>query len=95
MQQRIGGHVFSGWPAALLPHSMSGYDMRPNAAALRREPDVEGPAELVGKPRFVRSGPKGAIEQVMDHCDKDGDGISYKEFIDVLARDNARAHVLG
>jgi hypothetical protein len=34
---------------------MSGYDMRPNAAALRREPDVEGPAELVGK-RFVRSG---------------------------------------
>ena len=39
--------------------------------------------------------PKGAIEQVMDHCDKDGDGISYKEFIDVLARDNARAHVLG
>ena len=43
-------------PAALLPHSMSGYDMRPNAAALRREPDVEGPAELVGKPQFVRSG---------------------------------------
>jgi len=39
--------------------------------------------------------PQGAIEQVMDHCDKDGDGISYKEFIDVLARDNARAHVLG
>ena len=38
------------------PHSMSGYDMRPNAAALRREPDVEGPAELVGKPRFVTSG---------------------------------------
>jgi hypothetical protein len=34
---------------------MSGYDMRPNAAALRREPDVEGPAELVGK-RFVTSG---------------------------------------
>jgi len=38
----------------------------------------------------------GALDAIMSTCDKDGnDGIDYKEFTDVLARDNARSHVLG